>query len=455
MRDYYLQPLQDGEIVSKEELYKYYIEQNCTYNDCCKLFNVGRTKLKVMLKYYGITKPKNLQVAAAQNTFLKQYGVTHPRKNKEKNAEMIEKTKKTCREKYGVDFVGQVQEFKDKSAETYKQTYKEHGDEIRAKIRQTCLERYGNENVSQTDEWKEKHRRTNMERYGVECTFQLQEVKEKIKQTNIERYGVENVAQSEEVKNKVKQTCLKKYGTDSYMKTEEFRERGKQTMMEKYGVENYCYAEDFKDKVKQTCQEKYGVDYASQSPEFRERVAKTNLERYGHTCNLASPDGIKKKTETWLKHLGVDHPSKCPAVVEKQWESKKRNGHAASSKGEEFIKGKLLEKFHNVKFNYKETRYPFHCDFYLPDFDIFIEYQGFEGHGEHPFDYNNPDDIAKLLFWAERADRKKLDKRNKYLAYVHTWVERDPMKRECARKNKLKWFEFFTLEDFMKWYDTF
>lgn len=448
MRDYISNPLKRGEIISESELYQCFIEENKTYEECCRIFNVSSSKLKKMLKHYGISKPKELKTSAAKKTCIEKYGVSHPRKNKDLNDKITAKTKQTCLERYGVESVSQVKEFSDKKAETYRQTYKMHGEEIMEKKHRTCLEKYGNENVCQTDEWKEKHKQTNLQKYGVECTLQAEKIKEKVKQTNIERYGSEYPSQSEYVKNKVKQTCLERYGTDSYMKTTEFKERSKETMIEKYGVENYCHAKDFKDKVKQTCQERYGVDYVSQSPEFRERVAQTNLERYEHTCNLSSHDSIKKNTETWLKHLGIDLPSKCTAI-ENQWETKKRNGYASSN--EEFIKGKLLEKFHNVKFNYKETRYPFPCDFYLPDFDIFIEYQGFEGHGGHPFDYNNPDDVTKLLFWAERADRKKLDKRNKYLTYIHTWVERDPMKRECARKYKLKWFEFFTLEEFMAW----
>ena len=56
------------------------------------------------------------------------------------------------------------------------------------------------------------------------------------------------------------------------------------------------------------------------------------------------------------------------------------------------------------------------------------------------------------MLWAERADKKKLDRRNKYLAYVITWIEKDPMKRDYARINNLKWFEFFTQEEFDEWY---
>lgn len=49
----------------------------------------------------------------------------------------------------------------------------------------------------------------------------------------------------------------------------------------------------------------------------------------------------------------------------------------------------LKEKFNNVKRNYKSELYPFHCDFYIPEKDLYIEYQGHPGHGNEPFDEQN------------------------------------------------------------------
>lgn len=187
--------------------------------------------------------------------------------------------------------------------------------------------------------------------------------------------------------------------------------------------------------------EKYGTTHPrknkKKNKEINSKIEHTRSENLKHTCSIQTND-LLNNTIKWLNSLNIEIPD-----------------YRIETKHHLDInipKNLLIAKYHNVKFNYKETRYPFRCDFYLPDFDIFIEYQSFKGHGEHPFNYNNPDDIARLLYWVEKADMRKLDRRNKYLAYVHTWVERDPMKRECAKKYKLNWFEFFTLDDFMKWY---
>ena len=181
-------------------------------------------------------------------------------------------------------------------------------------------------------------------------------------------------------------------------------------------------------------------------------MAKTNLERYGAVCNLTTLEGIKKKKETWKKNLGVDHPSKNPEVVKKQWETRKRNKTVSSSKTEKYIEKKLKQKF-KIEINYdKDPRYPFHVDFYVPELDLFIEYQGFEGHGNHPFNENNIEDLQLLELWIERAEKRKLDKRNKYLGYIETWTVKDVLKRNTAKLNNLKYLEFFTKKEFDNWY---
>lgn len=457
MRDYKEYPLQKREIIPKEDLYELYMVKNYSRTRCAEYFNISESKVRHTIRKYGFIKSKEMARQAFVLTNIERYETTHPRKNVEKQKEINEKTKQTCQERYGYDSVGKVPEFKEKQRQTciekYGTTQFMSLPHIQEKQRQTCIERYGVDNYSKTQESKDKHFRTNMNKYGVACYLNTKECKEQTRQKCLERYGTEYASQSDEVKTKVKQTCTERYGVNSYMCTEEFKNRSKQEMLKKYGVENYSYAKDFNDKVRATCQEKYGVDYASQSKEFRDKVAQTNLERYGTTCNLASEEGIKKKTETWLKNLGVDHPSKCSEVVKKQWDSKKKNGTAATSKAEKSIKAKLLKKFPNLKTNYnKDVRYPFHCDFYIPEMDLFIEYQGFEGHGNHPFDANNQDDLDLVCLWAERAKKKNLDKRNKYLAYIFTWTERDVLKRETAKKNRLNWLEFFNEKDFDEWF---
>ena len=59
----------------------------------------------------------------------------------------------------------------------------------------------------------------------------------------------------------------------------------------------------------------------------------------------------------------------------------------------------------NIKFEpqyYDDLRYPYFCDFYLPDFDMFIEINAYWTHGPHLFNKDNSDDIKLLNYWKEK-----------------------------------------------------
>jgi hypothetical protein len=70
------------------------------------------------------------------------------------------------------------------------------------KNKRTCLKRYGVNNSRKTKEVKEKSKQTCLKRYGVEHSLQSSEVKEKSKQTCLKRYGVEYISQNTEIHEK-------------------------------------------------------------------------------------------------------------------------------------------------------------------------------------------------------------------------------------------------------------
>ena len=101
-------------------------------------------------------------------------------------------------------------------------------------------------------------------------------------------------------------------------------------------------------------------------------------------------------------------------------------------------------------------KYPYKCDFYLPEIDLYIEYQGFPGHNNHPFDANNEQDLKIVEEWKQKSEEinYKGEKKKQYLGYINTWTISDPKKRECAKNNNLNWLEFFTLDEFNIWFST-
>lgn len=122
------------------------------------------------------------------------------------------KSKRTCLEKYGVENVSSVEEFKEKRANTN-------------------IERYGAENASSSDLIKERRQESVNSKYGVNNVFQLEEVKEKIVSTSLDKYGVLNPAQCEKVKKKIKETIVDRYGENYSFYTEESLRRYRETRL--------------------------------------------------------------------------------------------------------------------------------------------------------------------------------------------------------------------------------
>jgi hypothetical protein len=141
------------------------------------------------------------------------------------------------------------------------------------KMKKTCLEKHGVEFVSQSKEVKEKVKATCMKNYGVESNFQSQEIKEKIKETNMVRYGVEYSSQLKEIRDKTKATCFKKYGSNP-LHSKEAREKTKATNMIKYGAEYPFQSQEIQEKSKVTNIERYGFENPSHNAVISEKASK-------------------------------------------------------------------------------------------------------------------------------------------------------------------------------------
>jgi hypothetical protein len=323
-----------------------------------------------------------------KQTKLKKYGDAHynnTEKNKQTKLERYgnpyylnhEKATQTCIERYGVSSPMKIKEIAERS--------------LNNKIK-----KYGVDNVSN----QKKIKLTNLERYGTENVFQVAEIKEKSKQTKFERYGNEHYSNRE----KAKQTCLKKYKVDNASKTKEVREKVKQTVIGRYNTDNVAKVKDFQNKAKQTSIEKYGVEYYTQTQEYK--------------------DHLKEIT---------------PQIQEKIYNTKKENGTFNTSSIEELFEQWLIENNIIFKRQYKSNEYPFACDFYFPNGNLYLEIQGYWSHGKHPFNPNDPKDIETVNNWRKRGTKQ-------YLENIETWTQRDPLKRQWAKDHNLNWKEIFTCD---------
>ena len=230
-------------------------------------------------------------------------------------------TKKSNKEKYGVEFVSQVPEIRQKAEETmvekYGVKYTTQSKELYEKMKNNNMEKYGCEYVMQNDNFKQKVKDTNKEKYGVECSLQREEIKDKIKETNLERYGVEFVSQVPEIRQKAKNTTIERYGVEYATQSGVVQEKTIQTNLKKYGFERASQSKEVQNKTKETCLEKYGVENYFQSNDKKIKSINTCLEKYG-VENPSQNENIKiKKEETCMKNYGVKSPFQMEETKQK------------------------------------------------------------------------------------------------------------------------------------------
>lgn len=128
-----------------------------------------------------------------------------------------------------------------------------------------------------------------------------------------------------------------------------------------------------------------------------------------------------------------------PEVKQKQYETKKQNNSFNTSKIEEQLKDYLISHNINFKTQYKSDLYPFMCDFYFPDKDLYVEIQGCWTHGGKPYNETDQDCITQLELWKSK-NTKYYDKA------IETWTVRDVNKRNIAKQNNLNLIEIFSID---------
>ena len=109
-----------------------------------------------------------------------------------------------------------------------------HSEEHMEKHRKTCLEKYGVEHQFKSKECKDKIKATCLERYGVDSSLKCPEVIEKSRKTLVERYGGYTWA-SPTLMEKVHKTMNEKYGANTAYESPIIMEKIRNTNIERYG----------------------------------------------------------------------------------------------------------------------------------------------------------------------------------------------------------------------------
>lgn len=211
---------------------------------------------------------------------------------------------------------------------------------------------------------KEKYKQTCLEKYGVENPFQALEVKNKIKNVVKEKYGVDNISQSDSNKIKVRNTMIEKFGK-WFTKTEEYRNKTKQTCLEKYGVENHIQTDFYKNLRSSDIIENYQSLLSDNLIFIGERNTPNQCEIKCSKCNKSQ----LLYWETFYKYLDTDGCLLC-------------NYNDIGSKAEIEI-NQFLESLgisNIIRHDRKVLDSKKELDFYLPDYNLAIEFNGLYWH---------------------------------------------------------------------------
>ena len=183
-------------------------------------------------------------------------------------------------------------------------------------------------------------------------------------------------------------------------------------------------------------------------------MKKTKLELYGDTfgdrnkiaesmknvnITKAREKMVKTKRELYGKSL-------CKNIEgeKEKWRSSMQNNKSSMSTWESEAFNLLQTKFTDVRFNYYDKeRYPYLCDFYIGDLDLFIELNYHWSHGFEPF-------VASK----KQLDTIELWKSKGWYGNIKTWTVKDVKKRQIAEINNLNYKEFFNKESFIDWFNT-
>lgn len=301
-----------------------------------------------------------------------------------------------------------------------------HAKYTKDKRFETNIKKYGRKNFGSAEKVKEYW----INHYGVDNPAKVDFVKRKMKETNLKKYGFNCPPKSEVVKEKTKQTCLKRYGVEYTGQIEEAKEKSKKTCLEKYGSEYYIGSKDCLEKTIEFSKQNYNVNWFTKSEEIKNKAKETMLKRYGVEYSMQIP-----KNKEYMSYLMSSYE-----MQERRYNTMKRNHTFNSSSTEEKFFLYIKSRFPKVIRQYKDkNRYPYFCDFYIPELDYFIELQGYYTHGNHPFDPNSNEDLQLIEYYKKKY--------GKDCQPITIWSIKDVEKRNCAKRNHLNFKEVWSLED--------
>lgn len=431
-----------------------------TVLDRLGLAGVNIIKLNVLFKGLGLSDEfkeadKKHRKGVMKQGMLDKYGVDNPFKLDEFQAIAAE----TRKEKYGAEYtLASGSALSDAARATFAQHMQDDAfrKELNDKKCATNIALYGVPHVAQSPVIQAKTRATNLRRYGYtnanKRPFMRKHMSQvmkknapmiavKSRKTCFEKYGVEYYGQTAEARKaqsermhgnldvflaKTRATMQKRYGVNYSWESAALRNKAYSTMQKRYGTSCYCQSDDYRenldsimDKVRNTNMSRYGAPFYVQSDEYKQNV-----------------DVIQDKIQSTMRDIygapvytqSDDYKQNLDKIQAKKNATMRKNGTFSISSVEEHVKG--FDSFES-QYN-QDSRYPYLCDFYDKERDLFIEVNASWTHGYHWYDVEKDAFICKK--WTAKSKKSEY-----YVNALEVFTKRDVEKRETARVNNLNY----------------
>ena len=227
---------------------------------------------------------------------------------------------------------------------------------------------------------------------------------------------------------KVKATKLERYGNASYNNSDKYKE----TCFKRYGTTSPFASDIVKNKI--------STKYQSKSDEEKRAIY---TKRQATLESKTEEEMLEIKQKHRDAYLNKSDEEKAE-INHKIYLTKKQNHSFKVSKIEDDCYSKLLLKYPNAIHGFKSILYPFVCDIYIPEIELYIELNFHWTHGGHIYDEVKDKDTLNI--WKEKA------KKSKYFENaIHTWTIRDTYKVQIANQNNIKLLIFYNKNDFDTW----
>jgi very-short-patch-repair endonuclease/endogenous inhibitor of DNA gyrase (YacG/DUF329 family) len=263
-------------------------------------------------------------------------------------------------------------------------------DSMVATWQNTIQDRYGVTNVMDDPQIRARVFATNNERYGADMPFQSEAVRDRAKATLLERIGVETPFESAEIRARAEASFIENHGVPNKMQI------ARAAFNEQHGVTNAYQAQFVKDGIKATMVERYGVEHALQNADILSKMQ----EKYYSVHGVRNPfqlhlnrelyEIIQNKeqfTDLITGSSVVEITEKYECSIDLIYDYHDRYGldilkKRIRSRYEEEIADILSEIGVNFERNNQRLIRPLELDFYLPDHNLAIEFNGLYWHSE-------------------------------------------------------------------------